>query len=587
MFLNGSLENFSVADILQLLSFSKQTGALHVTGETNGVLFLDDGEAYFATKEGSWPTEDTGAAAGIPREDWNAAIERGGQSHAAGQVLVERGIAADLVGYFVHQVVSDTTFELMRMPRDGGAFDFRVGEKHEFGPVHKLRIDELVPEVRDRLAEWEAISEFISSPSELISAPYELSEESVELSVSREQWALLVATIRRDGATVAELARETGRSEAEVATALHPLIGSGVVEVGGRTDTGVATPPAVAETAPYPPPSVFESDPGPLAPEVLEELDSPDSPPVPGSLESDYSDDVLQEAAGSVSQEEPTSSWWHDRLDGEAEGLPSDQAEGLPSDQAEGLPSDQEEEGEVPSDAEQPSDAALSWGPVEAWDDSAPSEEAEHLPSHQTEGLPSDQAEGLPSDQAELELLHPEGPQLDEWRFESDSEEQEKSGDSEDWFSTGPAPEDATGTGPERFDPLDPDLPLFESDQGEGTDEPGSHTETGSEADTPPAWDIEGAVTDLEETHPGDEQQAELFSSDDLTGEGPPEIESMGTRTLALQELRDLAGTASVQPATTPRSTSSRKAAETSDDKPPAQPKVRALRRIIAAVRGL
>ena len=67
----------------------------------------------------------------------------------------------------------------------------------------------------------------------------------------------------------------------------------------------------------------------------------------------------------------------------------------------------------------------------------------------------------------------------------------------------------------------------------------------------------------------------------------PPEGESAGFRTLALQELRDLAGTAGVQPATGPRQTSSKKPAETSDDKPPAQPKVRALKRLIAAVRGL
>src|SRR5680860_698107 len=88
MFLNGSLENFSVADILQLLSFSKQTGALHVTGEVTGVLYLDDGEVYFATEEDAAPLEDTVVAAGIPREDWNAALESAGHSHAAGRALM-------------------------------------------------------------------------------------------------------------------------------------------------------------------------------------------------------------------------------------------------------------------------------------------------------------------------------------------------------------------------------------------------------------------------------------------------------------------------------------------------------------------
>ena len=240
MFLNGSLENFSVADILQLLSFSKQTGALHVTGEIGGVLYLDDGEAYFATKESPWSLEDTVDAAGISREDWNAALESAGESHAAGHALAERGVAPDLIGYVVHHIVSDTTFELMRMPRAGGSFDFRVGDKHAVGPVYKLRVDELVAEVRERLAEWDAISEFITSPFDLVFVPSELAEDSVELSVSREQWALLVTTIRTDRATVSDLARVTGRSEAEVTSALDPLISSGLMGVEAHAEAAVA-----------------------------------------------------------------------------------------------------------------------------------------------------------------------------------------------------------------------------------------------------------------------------------------------------------------------------------------------------------
>jgi len=552
MFLNGSLENFSVADILQLLSFSKQTGALHVNGEVSGVLYLDDGEAYFATKEGSWPLEDTVAAAGIPREDWNAALESAGQSHAAGQALAERGVAADLIGYVVHHIVSDTTFELMRMPREGGSFDFRVGEKHAVGPVHKLRVDDLVAEVRDRLAEWDAISEFISSPSDWVSAPSELAEDSIELAVSREQWALLVATIRNDRATVSELARETGRSEAEVASALHPLISSGLMEVEARSDAAVAEP-AVAEPAapeitysPPPPPSVFEADPGPLAPEVpevIEELGSFDFPPAPDSSDSDYSDEVLQEAPSPEPPEPPEEeqSWWGDQP-AAPEGLPSDQ-----------------------------------------------------------EGLPSDQLEGLPSDLTELEIIEPEmpepaGSEVDEWRFEGDSQsdpledrenrkhEQEPVGDSEAWFPAVPeeAPaETSLWSDPETADPFDTSRPLFEPEAED------SDAQAAGAGD--PIWDLEGAGADLGEEQPAEEQHEEPpLSPVETIDVGPTEVESAGFRTLALQDLRDLAGTAPVQPATGPRPSNSKKpTAETSDDKPPAQPKVRALKRLIAAVRGL
>ncbi len=445
MFLNGSLENFSVADILQLLSFSKQTGALHVTGEITGVLYLDDGEVYFATREEAGHLEDTVAAAGIPREDWNAALESAGHSNTAGRALAERGVAADLIGYVVHHIVSDATFELMRMPRSGGAFDFRVGEQHPVGPAHKLRVDELVAEVRDRLAEWDSISEFISSPSDLVSAPSTLTDDSVELTVSRQQWALLVATIRNERATISELARATDRSEAEVAGALHPLISSGLMEVEPHAEA------MAVET-----PSVLEADSDPLAREMFKEaLGSFGTPPV-----LDSSDEEL----------------------------------------------------------------ALSWEPLEPQPPAGP-----------------------PSDQAEMDMIEPIGSEVDEWRHEGDSQS----------------------------DPLkDRDNREHEQEQADDNDSP--------------LWDLDRAGTDLEETQTVEEQEEESpLSPAETIDVGPSGAENAGIRTMALQELRDLAGSASVQPATRARSTNSRKPAETSDDQPPAQPKVRALRRIIAAVRGL
>ena len=208
-------------------------------------------------------------------------------------------MAADLIGYAVHHIASDATFELMRMPRSGGTFDFRVDELHPIGPAHKLRVDELVAEVRDRLAEWDAISEYISSPSDLVSAPSALKDDSVVLTVSREQWALLVATIRNERATISELARATDRSEAEVAGALHPLISSGLMEV---------EPHAEARTTE--PASVLEADSDPLAREVFEEaLGSFDSPP---ALDSSDEDLALS---------------WEPLEPGLPQGPPSDQAE--------------------------------------------------------------------------------------------------------------------------------------------------------------------------------------------------------------------------------------------------------------------
>ena len=81
MFLNGSLENFSVADILQLLSFSRQSGALYVQGEVGGVLYLEDGDVYFARRDSDWPLKDTLFANGVDESDWEGAVDQSGASN--------------------------------------------------------------------------------------------------------------------------------------------------------------------------------------------------------------------------------------------------------------------------------------------------------------------------------------------------------------------------------------------------------------------------------------------------------------------------------------------------------------------------
>ncbi|MDQ3660930.1 MAG: hypothetical protein M3454_07740, partial [Actinomycetota bacterium] len=143
---------------------------------------------------------------------------------------------------------------------------------------------------------------------------------------------------------------------------------------------------------------------------------------------------------------------------------------------------------------------------------------------------------------------------------------------------------------PGTTDPLDTSQSLFELDLPEEDEEADPLTEAARpESDESTLWDLEGTGADLEQEQPVEKQREEPpLPPSDPVDVGPSGVENAGFRTLALQELRDLAGTAPVQSAPGPRQTHSMKpSAETSDEKPPAQPKVRALRRIIAAVRGL
>jgi hypothetical protein len=524
MFLNGSLENFSVADILQLLSFSKQTGALYVRGETTGVLYLDDGEAYFASKEGGLTLEETVVAAGIPRDDWDAAVATSSERNEIGRALMERGVTADLIGYVVHHIVSDTAFELMRMPRDDGSFDFRVGEEHSIGPVHKLRIDDLVSEVRERLAQWEAISEFISSPSDLVSASYELPEDKVELSVSREQWALLVAAIRLDGSSVENLARETGRSDTDVASDLHPLIDSGLVEIeprsNGATKESAASP--VAEP-------VAASD----APPIAETADVvSDGHEVAGEL----SEALFDSEVPAPPPPEPTqeTTWWDDR-----EAAPEDETAVEPPDRV-----------------AEPAEGEALWQPIKEWVD-APEE---------------------PSDEGELQLLEPPPLEPDEWTSESEPGDQGLDTGSQRWFGS-------AGTG-ESWDEAEAADPFGDAARALETED--DQELRPAEGDHPDdrLWDLDDGNGGVESPSPLLPQQSEIPPPPPSEAAGG-DVENAALRTLALQELRDLAGTAPVQSARGPRPAGPQKSDEAPDDEPISQPKVRALRRIIARVRGL
>ena len=532
MFLNGSLENFSVADILQLLSFSKQTGALYVRGETTGVLYLDDGEAYFASKEGGLPLEETVVAAGIPRDDWDAAVASSSERNEIGRALSERGVAADLIGYVVHHIVSDTAFALMRMPRDGGSFDFRVGEQHPMGPVHKLRIDDLVSEVRERLAQWEAISEFISSPSDFVSASYELPEDKVELSVSREQWALLVAAIRLDGSSVADLARETGRSDTDVASALHPLIDSGLVEIEPRSNGATAEPAASPVAEP-----LAASD----APTIAETADVvSDGHEVAGELSEALFD---SEVPAPPPQEPPHETTWWD--DGEG-------AEAAPGDET-GL--------EPPDRVAEPEEGEALWQPIENWGDVG------HAPE--------------PSDEGELQLLEPPPSEPDEWTAGSEPPDQGLDSGSQRWF--GNAGDSLSG---ESWDEAEAADPFGDAARALETEEDQQLTPVEGEHADDRLWDLGDGNGGVESPAPLLPQQSEIpppLPPEAAGGEG----ENAALRTLALQELRDLAGTAPVQTARGPRPAGPQKSGEASDDEPTSQPKVRALRRIIARVRGL
>ena len=82
MALNGSLDDYSPAGALRVLSSTGKTGAVRFTGSAGCTAYLSDGQLYFAR---GGDTDDALAAAlvrpgRLTAEQWTAAVEEAGDS---------------------------------------------------------------------------------------------------------------------------------------------------------------------------------------------------------------------------------------------------------------------------------------------------------------------------------------------------------------------------------------------------------------------------------------------------------------------------------------------------------------------------
>jgi hypothetical protein len=620
MFLNGSLENFSVADILQLLSFSRQSGALYVQGEVGGVLYLEDGDVYFARRDSDWPLKDTLFANGVDESDWNGAVDQSGASDAVGEALVTRqAIDQDLLAYVVHQQLSDTLFDLFRMPRRG-TFDFRVAERHEIGPVQRYKVDALIEDTRRRVDDWSSISEFISSPSAMVSVVEELPAPTVELSLDGTQWELLLLAARRDRSTLTEMASALGRTDAEVARALDGLIRAGLLTTLEMTGDALAggTPAPVHDIEPPSPvlaanlsepiddTSLFDhaeliseaagDDPGLGAEAGLEGFE--ETTPEEALAASEWLEQKVGDAAPEGLEEagpddaSVAAEWLEDKVETWDDGtsLADVSDVGAPGDSGAGVGSWwQEQPGEEtaatpweaagpPAVPEDPLSAEWPLGQGDA--PATPAADDEDL-GDSIWGETSD--DGEPADATEVvggptEDAAPRAPQLEGEASLWDAPDASES------IWTPPA---AEGEEPLRHAGLNDDSPSWYPRPGsvapDAPDAPGSPGDPLLDAPEPPRLPVD-PLSEASESEVSDEERV---PEEGAGGSEPEQREgALGFRTVALQELRDLAGVAA-PPARVPGASKQGPEASEAPPQPPPAPKIRALKRLIAAVRGL
>jgi hypothetical protein len=231
MRLDGSLEDFGLPDVLQLLSQTRKSGALHLAAadeERKGVIRLGEGAINAACSDlRRQVLARRLVGAGLVSDDaLTSAAEdvRGGAASLLRALLDRADLSHDAVSQLAADQTTDAVCELLRW--NAGTFSFMVGEADPDGLILGLSADELVAEGHRRMQVWPNLTSLIPSPESVLRlAP----SPSFDPSCTREEWGLLALV---DGnRSVSEIVALLGRSEFAVAGALAALVERGLLTV--------------------------------------------------------------------------------------------------------------------------------------------------------------------------------------------------------------------------------------------------------------------------------------------------------------------------------------------------------------------
>ncbi|MDI6693314.1 MAG: DUF4388 domain-containing protein [Anaerosomatales bacterium] len=236
MALRGNLRDFSLPDVFQLVQLSKKTGVLRIKrSDAEGSIWFRDGEVFFAQSD--WNREPLGQrlvnAGRITPSALAKAIEIRSQEPAGGrrlgQILVDEGyITQPVLEAFVQEQIQDTIFDLMRW--DEGEFDFEIlPEVVDEDIGLSVSVENIVMEGSRRIEEWNRIKKKVPSMDMVFKMATAPGEGTFEISLKPTEWNLLLLT---DGTrSVAELARDLGKTDFEVARVIYGLFSAGLLEV--------------------------------------------------------------------------------------------------------------------------------------------------------------------------------------------------------------------------------------------------------------------------------------------------------------------------------------------------------------------
>lgn len=266
--LRGTLDDFTLADLFKLLSFSKKTGRVELKRKAGmGRVFFRDGDVYFA--ESSLSREPLGQKLIRSRALTESHLRQALDEHAdtgerVGQILLREGwIDEAHLEEAVKQQIEDAVFDLLRW--DLGDFEWEPHETFEPEIALSVSVENLIMESSRRLDELEIINRKVASSHCVIAVAPAPPEGAVEINITPDEWRVLVLV---DGhRTVETIANTIGLDEFHTMKIVHGMVAAGLVAVVG-TDEEQALPPSPPQrsdhvgaevAAPPPPPPLTDA----------------------------------------------------------------------------------------------------------------------------------------------------------------------------------------------------------------------------------------------------------------------------------------------------------------------------------------
>lgn len=241
MSLEGNLSDFSIADVIQLISIGKKTGCVEFNDdEFSGRIFFDKGEVYFAESS----NESGSLSERLVRE---RKITQKALRQAAGLAKITKDDNKSIVNILLsNNYISPTELELsVKSLIIDAIFDISLHKNLNFRfkqdekitddfAVFKLTASEIISELTRREKTWEAILKKIPDPDQKFVMEPNAADLASEIRLKPIEWKILCYLNGEN--SVRDIAKDLKISIYKIGKYLYGLIAAGLIKPSEVSD---------------------------------------------------------------------------------------------------------------------------------------------------------------------------------------------------------------------------------------------------------------------------------------------------------------------------------------------------------------